>query len=270
MIKLIVSDLDGTLMDHTRSINGRDRQAVQKALDNGLELCIASGRMYAEIKTIMQSFEHRFHALGQNGATIYNKNQRLAAAYEFAPDISASLMELTQLDDRFVHFVHCTDDSYYTSQRNEVTLPYESRILISCKERVGLAADLAEDRLRSSKISFFGPIEGLLQLEAELNRRFSDQVETFISDKDCLDVMPKNVSKGASLTLLIEKLGLRPDEVACIGDSFNDLSMFAITPHSYAMAGSHADVRSQASHAVASVADAIDDIINGHHTTAIR
>ncbi|WP_169088800.1 HAD family hydrolase [Paenibacillus sp. PL91] len=262
MIKLIVSDLDGTLIDHTRRMNNRDLEAIKWAHKEGFELCIASGRMYSEIKIVMNELNNGYHAIGQNGATVRLKNLEFLASSVFEPDVSSRILQTTRCFDHFVNFVHCTDDSFYLKERNDKSHPYEARILTACTARWDLEAALKEDEIRCCKISYFGELEKLLQLKAELHNQFEGEIEMFISDKDCLDVMPLNVSKGTALSLLIKKLGLHPNEVACIGDSFNDLSMFAITEHSYAMSGSHIDIRNQASTVVNAVSEAIDHIIS--------
>ncbi|MBD2870529.1 Cof-type HAD-IIB family hydrolase [Paenibacillus arenilitoris] len=258
MIKLIASDLDGTLLDASKQINDRDRAAVARAIGEGLELCIASGRMYAEINAFMRPFKGRYHAVGQNGATVYHKDLRLLASSDFEPALSSRLLQATR---GIVRFIQCADDSLYVTERSSASLSYESRILSACTERRDLEAVLAGDELRCCKISFFGELARLNALAAELNSRFEGRIETFISDKDCLDVMPRSVSKGAGLSRLIRELGFRRDEVACIGDSFNDLPMFALTEHSYAMRDSRDEIRSRANHIIPSVADAIEQII---------
>ena len=270
MIKLIVSDLDGTLLDHTRRINDSDLLAVKTAIGDGFEFCIASGRMYSEIKIIMQEFNSSYHAIGQNGATIHKKDLNLLTSSEFKADVSSRILQTTRHYDHFINFIHCTDDSFYITKRTDTSLPYESRILTSCAVRGDLEEAIKEDKISCSKISYFGEIDQLIQLKTELNSLFEGEIETFISDKDCLDVMPLSVSKGVGLTLLIKELGLSPNEVACIGDSFNDLSMFAITEHSFAMSGSHVDVRNQANNVIHSVAEAINQIISYNRSFVSR
>lgn len=266
MIKMIVSDLDGTLLDHTRRISERDHSSIKTAFNEGFEICIASGRMYSEINIIMQSFKNGYHAIGQNGATVYKKNRKQLASSVFEPEVSAELLQTTNRYKHFVNFIHCTDDSFYLKERTEESISYESRILTDCTIRSDLEAALIKDEIRSCKFSYFGELEKLIQLKAELNTQFEGKIETFISDKDCLDVMPLDVSKGVGLSLLIKELGIEPNEVACIGDSFNDLSMFAITKHSFAMSNSHKDIRNQANTVIKSVADAIDHIISYNRT----
>ncbi|MDQ6418398.1 Cof-type HAD-IIB family hydrolase [Paenibacillus sp. LHD-117] len=269
MIKLIVSDLDGTLLDHGKRINERDLQSLAKAYDHGFDLCIASGRMNSEIQILLQPFANRFYAVGQNGATIHMHDQRLLASAEFTPELSTQLLQVTGRDE-FIHFIHCNDDSFYVRDWNEAVLSYEARIMTAISTHADLEGAIAADHMRCSKLSYFGELEKLVQLEARFKHRFTGQIETFISDKDCLDVMPCNVSKGDALKLLIQELGIASDEIACIGDSFNDLSMFALTPHSFAMSESRDEIRSRASTVVQSVAEAIDHIIAYNYMSSTK
>lgn len=269
MIKLIVSDLDGTLLDHGKRINERDLRAIAKAFDHGLDLCIASGRMNAEIQILLQPFANRYYAVGQNGATIHLNDRRLLASAEFSPELSTQLLEVTAREE-FIHFIHSNDDAYYVREWSEAVIPYEARIMTAISSHADLEGAIAADQLRCSKLSYFGELDQLVQLEAKFRDRFAGQIETFISDKDCLDVMPCNVSKGDALKLLIQELEVASDEIACIGDSFNDLSMSALTPHSFAMSESRDEIRSRANTVVHSVAEAIDRIIAYNYMSSTR
>ncbi|MBB3114452.1 hypothetical protein FHS18_006573 [Paenibacillus phyllosphaerae] len=269
MIKLIVSDLDGTLLDHEKRINERDLRAVAKAYEHGFDLCIASGRMKSEIQILLQPFANRYYAVGQNGATVHLRDQRMLASAEFSPELSTQLIQVTGRDE-FIQFIHSNDDSYYVREWSEAVVPYEARIMTAISTHADLEGAIASDHMRCSKLSYFGELDKLVELQAKFENGFAGQIETFISDKDCLDVMPCSVSKGDALKLLIRELGIAPDEIACIGDSFNDLSMFALTPHSFAMSESREEIRSRASAVVHSVAEAIDRIIAYNYTSSTK
>ncbi|WP_187355228.1 Cof-type HAD-IIB family hydrolase [Paenibacillus tengchongensis] len=260
MIKLIATDLDGTLLDRSRNISAEDWAAVKTAFEEGYHFCVASGRMNAEIVQLMTEYEGRYFTVGQNGATIYSKEKELVYHAAFEPQIAAQIMRTGKAAGHLNHFVHCADDSYYTEERNAETQPIEARIMTGCTGNARLVQDLESGELISCKISFFGEWETLLRLQDNLREQFPGKLETFTSERDVLDIMPLNVSKGTGLQHLLDTLGLEPQEIACIGDSFNDLPMFALTGHSYVMAGAHPDVKKQANHVVRSVAEAIEHI----------
>ena len=78
-----------------------------------------------------------------------------------------------------------------------------------------------------------------------------------MSGKRYVDIMPRGVSKGSALRRLMEHLQIEANEVACIGDSFNDISMFEVTPHSFTLHHAHPYVKEKANHIVRSVEEAI-------------
>ncbi len=78
-----------------------------------------------------------------------------------------------------------------------------------------------------------------------------------MSGKRYVDIMPRGVSKGSALRRLMEHLQIEANEVACIGDSFNDISMFEVTPHSFTLHHAHPYVKERANHIVRSVEEAI-------------
>ena len=70
--------------------------------------------------------------------------------------------------------------------------------------------------------------------------------------------------------MLMDHLGLRPEEVACVGDSYNDLSLFQITKHSFAMKHGEKQVRDSANHTVESVSEVVDYILQYNRQQILR
>jgi hydroxymethylpyrimidine pyrophosphatase-like HAD family hydrolase len=95
-----------------------------------------------------------------------------------------------------------------------------------------------------------------------LNDAFPRQLDSFLSSPYCLDIMPKGVNKGSGIQRLADNLGISLSEVACIGDSENDLSMFGDTPHSFAMDVARQSVKQSATRVVSSVTEAVDWVLS--------
>ena len=66
-------------------------------------------------------------------------------------------------------------------------------------------------------------------VRSRATRYVSRRSGSFISGKRYVDIMPRGVSKGSALKRLMDHLQIEANEVACIGDSFNDISMFEVT-----------------------------------------
>jgi Cof subfamily protein (haloacid dehalogenase superfamily) len=257
MIKLIVSDLDGTLLDHSKKVSSREIAALMKAKEAGIGLCLASGRMNIEMQQVLEEIGHRAYSVSQNGAFIHLEDGTFLKSQLFGPDLAYQVYQLLK-DFDLVNLV-CSGEANYITHLTPASDKIQARTFQPFIVKEDIEPSL-KGELAVCKFSQFGKMDTLLKLKTLLEEKLGDQLEMFISDKDCLDIMPLNVSKGSSLLVLIEKLGLKPEEIACFGDSFNDVSMFGITPHSFAMKGAHPEVKQKAIYHVDSVAEAIGHV----------
>lgn len=254
MIRLIVSDLDGTLLHEHAHIREEDRAALQEAAGLGIQIAFASGRMHPEIVEIASRFGLSVHSVSQNGAFV-----RLA---DGTPLLSGSF------DRRLLQRLAATaastpllgvfsgPDGYMVPEWSSGARRIRDRVFAPFHVVPDLFARL-EAGLPCAKLSFFGDLAELTALGRRLKEAFGGAIDVYVSDADCMDVMPAGISKGIGLTALLEALKVRPEETLCVGDSFNDISMFGITPHSCSMAGSHPDVRARSSRTVRGVHEAV-------------
>ncbi|WP_135554307.1 Cof-type HAD-IIB family hydrolase [Paenibacillus cymbidii] len=254
MIKLFVSDLDGTLLDRGKRMTPEDRQALQEADRRGVQLCIASGRMASEIKRIMEDIGINCHIIAQNGASVYTASGESVHAHRMEPALVREVLDTAS--DLGVIVTIGTHTHNHVLRMDERTKELERRMFepfeVLSDESAPLPAELAV-----TKLSYFGENEALKRLEERFRQSFAGRIEYCFSDSDCMDVMPPNVSKGVGLAALLQRLGLPASSAVCIGDSFNDVPMFAETPHSFAMAGCQPGVRAAAAHEAYSVAEAV-------------
>lgn len=268
MIKLLVTDLDGTLLDDEKHVGWRNQKAITRATEEGIAICFASARTGREVQVVMDIFRHQFHAISQNGCFVRtSKGQNLYALY-FDEDVAGEVLQLSN-PYPVALFLATAEAAIYTPKKTLAYAPIEARMFIECRQNENLRLALRQG-LKAAKFSFYGDIRVLRELQLEFIERLADKINPVISDKDCLDVMPRGASKGNAVSLLMNHLSLVPEEVACVGDSFNDISMFQACRHSFAMADSPSPVQSQASHVVSSVAEAISWLLDYNFGNAKR
>ncbi|NHN31578.1 HAD family hydrolase [Paenibacillus agricola] len=254
MIKLIVSDLDGTLLQKGHIVKPTDQEALAKASAAGIIVSIASGRMHPEILHIVKDLHIQAHAISQNGAYVHNSAHELIQQDVFETELIKQLA--TTAAELPFYTILCAPDHYVITEMNEGYAALEANLLAPLKVMPHAVQALGSE-LICSKLSYIGPIEELLKLQQQLISTYGDKIDPYISDVNCLDVMPRHISKGLALQALQAYLGVNPEETICIGDSFNDISMFHVTPNSFAIRTSHLDVQAEAAHVVDSVAEAI-------------
>lgn len=258
MIKLIVSDLDGTLLDHHKKVTERELKALQQVKDKGITLCLASGRMNLEMQRVLQDIQHQAYSVSQNGAFIHLMDGTLLQAKLFEASIADQVFQLIKAYD--VVTLICSGSVNYIESLSPASDAIQARMFEPFLVKSEIEQSL-KDAFPICKYSLFGRVDQLLEIKTLLEKELPNQLDIYLADTDCLDIMPHQVSKGSSLLILADHLGLKPEEIACFGDSFNDVSMFGITPHSFAMHTAHSDVKKHAANTVNSVSEAIAHVL---------
>lgn len=262
MIKLFVTDLDGTLLNEAKQVEERDKLALAELVQNGVSVCFASGRMDGELVSVMEEVEGTFHRISHNGAYIYTDQGdpiRIGSPY-FQRDIAGKIFQAA-LDQGLLGFVS-TSQEKLIPEYNDLLKDYENRLKLDFTEQPALFEKL-DTELLPSKICIFGEPDKLRAFQQQMREELSEKThDSFISGPECLDFMPKNISKGRAIQRLLEHLEIRVEEMACVGDSYNDLSMLDLTPYSFAMSDAEDTVKAHAnSGVVQSVAEAAEFVL---------
>jgi Cof subfamily protein (haloacid dehalogenase superfamily) len=257
LIKLIVSDLDGTLLREDNSVNPEDTKALTKAAQDGLQISIATGRMDTEIKEVLKSIGQNFHRISQNGAFASTIDDRSIFSRTFTTEIAETIYHKV-LNSKFVTIV-CSYDTNYTHENNEYVEGVQKRMFHPIIIDPEISTKFRE--IKPSKITLIGFENDIFETYETLSNDYSDEIDLFVSEKHVLDIMPKQISKGNAIIKLLEDLSLKPEEIACIGDSFNDIPMFRLTPYSFVMETAHDEVKKEAKFVVQSVAEAVEMIL---------
>lgn len=258
MIKLFISDLDGTLLSTENEVTDSDFLAIQKAKKEGIDIALATGRMDDEIKQIEKRLGVAVHRISQNGTSVITNENHQLLSRTLDPAIAKQIIQESK-NNRLIAIASDFAKNY-TDEKNEYFDIIQSRLLAPLEVHQKLLDDIGHTIL-PSKIFFIGEFEELEVFEQQVVSKFSDKIQTFISDRYCLDVVPNCVSKGVAVSALIQNLGFKKEEIACIGDSFNDISMFELTPYSFAMENSFEDVKKRAKYIVKNVAEAIETVL---------
>ncbi len=258
MIKMFVSDIDGTMMQHGGLIDEQDVAALRSLAEQNVILCFASGRLDNEIADLMKAVNTNFHRISVNGVFVYtNENKQLLSA-NFDSNILPDLLAMTNQDP---YFRYVSDEhNYYIEEKTPFIHELEKQVAMTSVEEPNLLQKI-DDTIFPNKISIGGTKENLQLLQKKIDEKFHGKVSTFISAEQCLDVMPPNISKGSAISVLLQEFQIQPEEVACIGDSYNDIPMFSLTPHSFAMSQADDAVKEHAHYVVDAVKDAVNQVL---------
>ncbi|MEH7222364.1 HAD family hydrolase [Bacillus sp. JJ1566] len=254
---MIISDLDGTLLQEDNTVKHDDAKALKHALQEGLQISIATGRMDSEIKEVLKSIGQNFHRISQNGAFASTIDEKSIFSRTFTTEV-AELIYKNVLDPKFVTIV-CNYDTNYTHENNEYVEDIQKRMFHPIIIDPEISTKFNE--VKPSKITLIGFENDIIDIHGKLSNAYKNEIDLYISEKHVLDIMPKKISKGNAVKKLLDDLAIKSEEVACIGDSFNDIPMFRLTPFSFAMSTAHDDVKKEANYIVESVAEAVELIL---------
>ncbi|WP_456279220.1 HAD family hydrolase [Bacillus sp. AK128] len=258
MIKLIVSDLDGTLLDESIKVREHDITCIHKALREGIKFCVATGRKDSDILEVAEMINHTFHRISQNGAFIVMEDQTDLHSTFFNASLAQKLYN--HVIDRDVLTLVSTRDSEIIDRNNEMVEKIQKVLFSPLQINPNLKNEIGVS-VHPSKIIVSGKDEVIEALQKELLEAYPNEIDAFISAKYTLDLMPKNISKGNAVRQLAQHLGIQLHEIACIGDSFNDVPMFQVAKYSFAMSEAKPGVKEHADYVVDSVGEAIEKII---------
>ncbi|CQR47214.1 HMP-PP phosphatase [Paraliobacillus sp. PM-2] len=257
MIKLFATDLDGTLLQNYSTILEEDKQAIQLLHDHNVELAIATGRADNEIQEIYRQLALNGHRVSQNGSFVHNSNNHLLLEQTFPNHISQALFHA--IEENGINYLISTAEQTLLKEKTPFFKKYEDVFFFPLVEHREFDTEIGNSII-PSKFMIVGETHEITTVQKQLDQQFNGEVESYLSDPGCVDIVPKGINKGNALTQLLETIEIKPEEIAVIGDSFNDISMLQMTPHSYAISTADPEVKQHAAHIVDHVHQAVSDL----------
>ena len=240
MIKLVASDLDGTIIDKDNFIYKDNFKAISDINKHNIPFVVCTGKTYSIYKWLCSSF-HASYGIFGNGTSIVN--------LETGEEIYQSLLNTSNVIDIIkiakennLH-IHVytknqivTEELLYLDLRN---YKLQKNNIYNNKLEFKIVPDLLEYILKKERPVSKIVISSTSSLEEIQNKilntldvsvlnikkygKFKDKI--IDKEYEYLDIIPKNVSKGNALEILGNYLKIKPDEILAIGDNLNDLDM---------------------------------------------
>lgn len=261
MIKMIVTDMDGTLLNRDKGLTKETVEALNKAIASGVQFVVATGRDWSGIKSIFEDTGIVYSAILGNGAQYANEKGEITKTAYFNKD---RFKEVTKIfDEHDIHYMIFCEDGYYSThepddvcegfiqrgmrrfkrKREEITANW-GKVKPPCAQLQKIDdvdAWLAEDH-KIIKIEAFDKDETKV-IEAKKYLPPIKNIAHLSSFIDNVEVTDEYAQKGLILDKVIQDLGIQRDEVAVFGDGLNDITMFEIFPESYAMENAEQEIK---------------------------
>lgn len=223
MFKLVALDMDGTLLNNEKKITDNNKEAILKCKNLGVKFVLSTGRPLSGIKKYLDQLgliEDDNYSVLLNGALVQNNNTS-NTCYEKGLTYEDLLLIKNFLDKNNVNFHIFTDKCVYSETGNLYT-EYESR-----ENNIPLIRD-SYSRIKDEKILKLvigEDSEKLDQVEKIIPTEFKDKFTTMRSTPIFFEFLNKKTSKGDGIKFLTKVYGFNREDVICMGDAENDISM---------------------------------------------
>ncbi|AKA69501.1 Cof-type HAD-IIB family hydrolase [Clostridium scatologenes] len=244
MYKLLAVDMDGTLLNNNRIISKENKEAIKKAVKKGVNVVITSGRGLKGLDNFLDEVnlrgENRY-LIANNGGTIYRTSNFECIAYKGLR--GKDLIKAHTLSNKVgLNMIAYTHEGPIAAEKSEFT-KFEAEYVGTPVKIVNFDLDI-EDNDEITKILFSQTEELLDKKMLELPKEFYTEYNVVKTMPIVLEVMNKNCNKGYGVKVLADKLGIKKEEIMCIGDQANDVEMLTYAGLGVAMGNAIEEIKS--------------------------
>lgn len=261
-VRLLVSDVDGTLVDKDKRLAPATIEAVRRLKGAGIGFTIISARPRSGMMPIAEALAIDAPMAAFNGGIVFHRDGRVDQHQVIDPDVARGVVALAE--GSAVDLWVFADDRWYASSGAGL---HAERERVAANQEPVVGEDVAGLLDHADKITFVSDDEPLLRaLHVRCEEAFAGRATIAQSQTYYLDITAREANKGDGITALAAAFDIPLAEVAAIGDQANDLPMLARAGLAIAMGNAPAAVKAAAAavttaNDAAGVAHAVDTIL---------
>ncbi len=241
-VKLIVSDMDGTLLNSKGLVSDEFFELFKALQQNDIHFVAASGRQHHSISHKLAPIKDHITIIAENGGFATRGNRELLLTPLELVSIRNIIPLLRKIDN--VYTVLCGKKSAYIETKDQQFIDMFAEYY-SNHELVDDLMAVDQDRFFKLAIYHFEDSEKYIYPHV---KQLEDKLQIKISGKNWLDISHLNANKGFALESLQKELDISKKETMVFGDYNNDLEMLALADYSYAMQNAHENVKKTANY----------------------
>ncbi len=261
MVKLIASDLDGTLLKNgAQELNTTVFQQILALRENGIYFVAASGRQYENLRRLFAPVKDDISYIAENGSLCIHKGNILARG-RIPKELGSRIVDI-------IHSIPGCDCIIsgervcYTDSINGAFIDHMVNVVGNDMKTVSHISEIPEPFLKISVCNFNGTQECLSYLQ----ECFSKEIKIVTSGNVWVDFIAPNANKGSALQVLLDHLNISPQDCIAFGDQYNDVEMLQTAGTSYAMSSGAPGIYRYSTHVTSSVEAVLSDILASAET----
>lgn len=245
MIKIILSDIDGTFLKDDKSFTDLHAEALKAVVAKGLKFVFVSARMPEAIYPITDAIGMAHTpVISYGGGFVLTEDEEIIFDKKIsATDAQGVLAAMNRWEDITINF--------YAGRRWFVE-EIDSRVqfemdITGATAEVAHFDELLSEKIFPNKIMIICEPPTCREMEIELGKKFP-ALNVVRSAPHLLEIMDKSVSKATGIEVLLKHYGYTVDEAIAFGDNYNDIEMLQLIPQSVVMANAPDAVKKLAAH----------------------
>lgn len=235
MIKIIFSDMDGTLLTSDNKLPAGFGEMMTELKRRGVIFAPASGRQYASLIRSFEAYRDDFLFVAENGTLVMYKGAEIFSS-PIGFEAAHKLMAASENFDNILRVWCGKKDAYL---RREQDTPEFYAELEKYYTHNGVVDSWSEIDDMPLKISFFDPTAHAKENIYDKLAAFQGSLQVVLSSDYWVDVMSPSINKGVAVENVQRVMNFRREECAAFGDYLNDYEMLQAVGYGFAMANAH-------------------------------
>jgi Cof subfamily protein (haloacid dehalogenase superfamily) len=241
-IRLLLSDVDGTLVPRDKVLTERSLQAVKDLRDAGILFALTSSRPPRGLQMYVGPLQLTTPISAFNGGMIIDPGQHVLAEHTIDDEVVATIIGLLDADDVSV-WVYRGAEWYI----RDLDGPHVRREAEVCQFQPLTVANFRDVSDGVAKIvGTSDDVDALTRARTAIQAEVGERVSATNSQSYYLDITNPRANKGAVVDFLSSKFDIPTSAIATMGDAHNDVSMFQRSGLSIAMGNAEPDVKAAA------------------------
>ncbi len=242
-IKVVISDLDGTLLNTDHQISEYTKSVFQKLHKENYLIIVATGRHHLDAFPIVESLGFPIYLVTSNGARIHSPEKELLFSFNMKSDAIKSVLALEIDSD--ITTVLFREEVWQTNKENKK--------LNSFQTKMNYPAEIVDfnnvEDLSAIKLFFsHDDHEKLVELRERILVEHPEDFSHAFSLPFCLEFMDKSVDKSVAILKILDKENFTFAESISFGDGFNDENMLNSTGKALIMENAVESLKNKLSH----------------------
>lgn len=238
MIKLIATDLDGTLLDDKKRLPQDFFEVLDRLFEKEIHFAVSSGRTYSAVEHLFpEEYRKKMDFICDNGACILRGGELI----DVTPLDRKTYVELLDACEKIggLKVIACAaGGTYHLSEGEE----FNAEVSKFYKNHV-TCDNLYDVQDTIFKLAICDEQGTMQRAKPAVDAIFGSRLNVQVSGAIWMDVMASGITKGKALSRLGESIGAQYEQIMAFGDYFNDVEMLKAAGWSFCMENGHEDVK---------------------------